>query len=59
MRLAKGKMQGHGVHARGGPWDGKVVFIPNGGTMVFSLPFNGVKCWRGHYDRDGKWITLK
>ena len=55
MKLAKGKMQGRRCMVHGGPWNMQIVLIPAGGTMVFSIPFNGHAHWHGFYDSVGNW----
>lgn len=55
--LSRGKMKGHRATLIGGPWNKDIVFIPDGGTMVFSLPFNSTMRWHGHYNSDGRWVS--
>ena len=56
MKAKKGKMNGALMKCYGGPWNGKTVFIPSGGTMLFNLPFNSTHIWRGFYGGDGYWF---
>lgn len=48
--LPRGKMIGHNIKVNDGPWAGKTVFIPVGGTMVFR-----VGPWHGCYRHNGAW----
>lgn len=57
MRIPKGKMNGALLKCHGGPWHGKTVLIPTGGTMMFILPFNDMCIWRGFYGHDGYWYS--
>lgn len=37
----------------GGPWHGKTVLVPTGGTMVFRLG-----TWEGRYSSNGEWESV-
>lgn len=52
--LKRGKMQGVRLGARSGPWAGKYVYFPVGGTMVFRLG-----PWHGHYTGEGEWKDVR
>jgi len=53
MRIRKGRSTKHYSRAKGGPWDGQLILLPSGGSMVFSAGGH-----HGRYDHNGMWETI-
>ena len=53
MKIPRARVNGGVRVMSGGPWAGKFVYLPNYGTLVFSV--NG---FRGRYNGLGEWVGV-